>query len=382
MERVTKENYYLDIAQTVSERSTCLRKRFGAIIVKNDVIISTGYNGAPRGRKNCSDLMVCRREQLGIPRGERYELCRSVHSEANAIIAAARENMLGASLYMCCTDPRDGSVVPDTNSCMMCKSSSSMPELPRSISAIPPTSTASSILPNGSPPTTVYPISSGTDSTSFYERSFCCMNKFTKSISLALAVLLLSGCSGTLVTLKYEDGKRFNKRLGLSYLAAPTNYEPVSVGEAYGYYEKADMTLYEIKGLNPKEWLTQSYAGSATTIFYDDDITLPTLAELNPGKIYITESESVTVSIGTVDDPAVIANVVDLFTNGTYAEWPLIDSYKIYELKFYSEENYPHIYYNLTYGEFEEGVFLYDRNTKHCVMIGDALADFIPSAKG
>ena len=121
MERVTKENYYLDIAQTVSERSTCLRKRFGAIIVKNDVIISTGYNGAPRGRKNCSDLMVCRREQLGIPRGERYELCRSVHSEANAIIAAARENMLGAALYMCCTDPRDGSIVPNTNSCMMCK---------------------------------------------------------------------------------------------------------------------------------------------------------------------------------------------------------------------------------------------------------------------
>ena len=121
MERVTKENYYLDIAQTVSERSTCLRKRYGAIIVKNDVIISTGYNGAPRGRKNCSDLMFCQREKLQIPCGERYELCRSVHSEANAIIAAARENMLGASLYMCCTDPKDGSVVPDTNSCMMCK---------------------------------------------------------------------------------------------------------------------------------------------------------------------------------------------------------------------------------------------------------------------
>ena len=121
MERVSKENYYLDIAQTVSERSTCLRKRYGAIIVKNDVIISTGYNGAPRGRKNCSDLGTCYRERLGIPRGERYELCRSVHSEANAIIAAARENMLGASLYMCCTDPADGAVVPHTNSCMMCK---------------------------------------------------------------------------------------------------------------------------------------------------------------------------------------------------------------------------------------------------------------------
>ncbi|MBE6599391.1 MAG: cytidine deaminase [Ruminococcaceae bacterium] len=121
MERVSKINYYLDIAETVSERSTCLRKRYGAIIVKNDTIISTGYNGAPRGRKNCTDIGSCTRENLGIPRGERYELCRSIHSEANAIIAASRENMLGATLYMCCTDPRDGSVVGGINSCMMCK---------------------------------------------------------------------------------------------------------------------------------------------------------------------------------------------------------------------------------------------------------------------
>lgn len=120
MERVSKENYYLDIAQTVSERSTCLRRRFGTIIVKNDIIISTGYNGAPRGRKNCCDI-GCYREQLGIPRGERYELCRSVHGEANAIIAASRENMLGSTLYMCCTDPTDGSVVSGTTSCLMCK---------------------------------------------------------------------------------------------------------------------------------------------------------------------------------------------------------------------------------------------------------------------
>ncbi len=121
MERVSKHNYYLDIAQTVSERSTCMRKRYGAIIVKNDVIISTGYNGAPRGRKNCSDLGNCTRERLGIPRGERYELCRSVHSEANAIISASRENMLGSELYMCCTDPKTGEIISGTNSCMMCK---------------------------------------------------------------------------------------------------------------------------------------------------------------------------------------------------------------------------------------------------------------------
>lgn len=121
MERVSKTNYYLDIAETVSERSTCLRKRYGAIIVKNDVIISTGYNGAPRGRKNCNDIGSCTREDLKIPRGERYELCRSVHAEANAIIAAPREQMLGSTLYMCCTDPKDGSLVGNICSCMMCK---------------------------------------------------------------------------------------------------------------------------------------------------------------------------------------------------------------------------------------------------------------------
>ena len=107
--RRSKDNYYLDIAETVSERSTCLRRRFGAIIVKNDVIVSTGYNGAPRGRAHCNEL------------GERYELCRSVHSEANAIIAAPREQMLGSTLYMCCTSPVDGSIMPGTTACMMCK---------------------------------------------------------------------------------------------------------------------------------------------------------------------------------------------------------------------------------------------------------------------
>lgn len=121
MDRVTKDNYYLDIAETVSERSTCLRRRFGAIIVKNDVIISTGYNGAPRGRKNCTDTGSCIRDKLGIPRGERYELCRSVHAEANAIIAAPREQMLGATLYIVCISPETGKLYPGTSSCMMCK---------------------------------------------------------------------------------------------------------------------------------------------------------------------------------------------------------------------------------------------------------------------
>ena len=119
--RRTKENYYLDIADAALQRSTCLRRKYGAIVVSDDEILATGYNGAPRGRANCSDIGSCTRERLNIPRGERYELCRSVHSEANAIISASRENMLGSSLYMCCTDPLTGDIVPGLNSCTMCK---------------------------------------------------------------------------------------------------------------------------------------------------------------------------------------------------------------------------------------------------------------------
>ena len=81
MERRDKDNYYLDLAEIVSQRCTCIRRHYGAVIVKNDEVISTGYVGAPRGRKNCSDLGICIREKMQIPRGERYELCRSVHAE-------------------------------------------------------------------------------------------------------------------------------------------------------------------------------------------------------------------------------------------------------------------------------------------------------------
>lgn len=121
MERMDKFNYYLDIAETVLERGTCLRRNYGAIIVRNDSIISTGYTGAPRGRKNCCDIGTCRRCELGIPRGERYELCRSVHAEANAIIAASRSEMLGATLYLAGRDKETGELVPDASSCAMCK---------------------------------------------------------------------------------------------------------------------------------------------------------------------------------------------------------------------------------------------------------------------
>ncbi|MBR3294128.1 MAG: cytidine/deoxycytidylate deaminase family protein [Oscillospiraceae bacterium] len=119
--RTSKQNYYLDIADSVLERSTCLRRKYGAIIVRNDEIISTGYNGAPRGRRNCSDLGGCTREKLNIPSGERYELCRSVHAEANAIISASRRDMIGATLYLVGRDARSDALLADAMCCSMCK---------------------------------------------------------------------------------------------------------------------------------------------------------------------------------------------------------------------------------------------------------------------
>ena len=121
MKRIDKINYYLDIAETVSKRGTCLRNNYGSVIVKNDEIISTGYTGAPRGRKNCIDLGVCRRKQNNTPSGAGYELCRSVHSEQNAIISSTRKDMIGSTLYLVGINNRNGEYIADNYPCTLCK---------------------------------------------------------------------------------------------------------------------------------------------------------------------------------------------------------------------------------------------------------------------
>lgn len=109
MDRIKKDDYYLNIAESVIQRSTCLRRQYGAIIVNNDEVVSTGYNGAPRGERNCCDCGFCQREALGIPKGERYELCVAVHAEQNAIISAARKDMIGGTIYIVGLECSDGS---------------------------------------------------------------------------------------------------------------------------------------------------------------------------------------------------------------------------------------------------------------------------------
>ena len=119
-ERMTKVEYYLNIAETVSKRSTCLRRNYGAVIVNNDQIISTGYNGSPRGTENCNELGHCERQKLNIPSGERYELCESIHAEQNAIISAARKDMIGSTLYLAGFDHETGKPITSLP-CKLCR---------------------------------------------------------------------------------------------------------------------------------------------------------------------------------------------------------------------------------------------------------------------
>ncbi len=121
MPRPSKDDYYLNIALEISRRGTCLRRNFGAVIVNNDEIVSTGYSGAPRGARNCLDIGACKRQELKIPSGERYELCRSVHAEANAIISASRDRMLDGKIYLAGVDSENEGKLAEAIPCRMCK---------------------------------------------------------------------------------------------------------------------------------------------------------------------------------------------------------------------------------------------------------------------
>ncbi len=118
--RKDKTEYYLDMADVASTRGTCLRRNYGAVIVKDDRIIATGYTGAPRGRKNCEDIGFCTREKLNVPSGQRYELCRSVHAEQNAVIQADGQKTIGATIYVVGHDAKSGALC-DGFPCAMCK---------------------------------------------------------------------------------------------------------------------------------------------------------------------------------------------------------------------------------------------------------------------
>ena len=200
------------------------------------------------------------------------------------------------------------------------------------------------------------------------------MKKNLRIAALLLFILILcAACSSKPVELTYENGQLINKRKHLAYSPASINYEPAAIGEEYAVYGKTKTPLYEIVGLDPKVWLTEANTGTTTTVFYGGTDPLPTLREMDPDEIYVCLNGNITYAMSVVKDKAVIGELIDLFENGEQIDWPLTDSVRIYELKFHSTTQWDRIYYNLTFGEFPEGMFLYDRQTKRCVEIGDLL---------
>jgi dCMP deaminase len=117
--RPSWDEYFLDIAKLVAKRSTCLRRNYGAVLVKDNIIVSTGYNGAARGESNCIDTSECVREQYNVPKGERYELCVAVHAEQNAIIAGEPLKMQGGTIYVA-GSARDGGPA-SAEPCLLCR---------------------------------------------------------------------------------------------------------------------------------------------------------------------------------------------------------------------------------------------------------------------
>jgi len=113
------DEYFIGIAKAVATRATCLRRKYGAVITKDNIIVSTGYNGAPAGMKDCLEVGKCTRKELQIPHGERYELCHSVHAEANAIIRASVDELRGSTIYITGADSKDSECLSEP--CMMCK---------------------------------------------------------------------------------------------------------------------------------------------------------------------------------------------------------------------------------------------------------------------
>jgi hypothetical protein len=192
------------------------------------------------------------------------------------------------------------------------------------------------------------------------------MNKKIIALTLALiaVVVAVSSCANAnLVSLKYKDGMLINKSAGLTYKPLPLTFEPAETVEEYAVYKET--ILYTLKGMDPTKWISEKYEGIAT-VFCAEDIEIPTLLTFGTNKITICLYEELVLGIHVIEDAETIATVIDMFENGEETVWPLINSIGRYQLKFESPD-YPGIYFNLEYGIFEEGSFIYDRTTKRCV---------------
>lgn len=187
-----------------------------------------------------------------------------------------------------------------------------------------------------------------------------------------MLLLMFVSCS-SLVKIIYDNGTYVDKANGITYYAAGVSYEPKAVGKEYAEYKKT--VLYEIDGLDPKLWLTEAYEGIGS-IYYSSEITLPTFLEFEPQSYLICQVSNTIENLKTVTNESDIESILDAYANGDDVEMPT--SGESYHLKFTSEK-YPGIYYDLVYvqnTDADDKCYLYDRNTKRCVEIGNVVSKY------
>ena len=195
-----------------------------------------------------------------------------------------------------------------------------------------------------------------------------------RKIALLLTVLLCLGtlvaCGEALPSFKSKNGKyTVGKNV---YVSSPLMYEPTSVGEAYAYYKRSDLTLYRIGEYDPALWLTEEYVSGLTTVFHAESITLPTLGELGAEKIIVCQSESIVVGLFEIEDRDLIRALTDLYENGERVVLPVTYPDTEYEMKFYSD-SWPQIYMNVTCEKYGDELYLYDAESRRGIALGDLL---------
>ena len=200
------------------------------------------------------------------------------------------------------------------------------------------------------------------------------MRKISLFLAFLLCASLLIGCGGdSLANFKYKNGKyTVGKDV---YVPASLLYEPTSVGEAYAFYKRGNITLYRVGANDPSLWLTEEYVSGMTTVFHSESITLPALPQLGAEKAIVCQSDAITVALFEITEEAALAALIDLYENGAAADMPVTDADAEYEMKFYSSD-WPQIYINLSCLQYGEDMYLYDATTRRGVALGDLLRDF------
>lgn len=204
------------------------------------------------------------------------------------------------------------------------------------------------------------------------------MKKIVAVLTLLSVLLMLTSCG--IVKYEYTDGGLIKKGSQDVFHALPIGFEPCGIGEKCG--EFGEFSLYRVLGLNGEEisdeWITEEYSGSATTVFYKGNI--PAFREIEFDVCYICEEDTGIVSVATIQDENEINKVISSLDNNEKALWPRNDISETYTLKFYSQD-FPAVFYSLTYCVCESGNYIYDRAEQNCVNVGDLLSDYIQQNK-